>query len=275
MEVEITTSTPGADIYYTMNGNDPTENDILYTDPILVTEDVTIKARAFADGLDPSNVAEETYMIRTLILEKDFEDESLSSGGWMVYDLIDGANSWEIDDFAGITYAMITEHESDPPFPHSWYISPEIDLTEIEETALSFYSQAAFREGEALFVKVSTDYDGDGDPTTANWTTLDPELDDHTGGGFGSWTFSEEIDLGAYNEPVHIAFQYNSDEDNYGRWHLNDIMITGIGDVEIGDEYIQLSATELPSFREVYVDHDSDDIPHGSDVQFYYVEAGG
>ncbi len=235
LNVEITTNTPGADIYYTLNGADPTEDDFLYTDPIPVTEDVTIKARAFADDLNPSDVAEETYLIRNLILEKDFEDEDLFSGGWTVYDFIDGANTWEISAFGGITYAMITEHESDPPYPHSWYISPEINLEGMEEVALSFYSQAAHREGDALFVKISTDYDGEGDPSDATWTTLEPELDDHTGGGFGSWTFSEKLDLSDYDDTVHIAFQYESDEDNYGRWHLNDILVTGMDPSESSD----------------------------------------
>jgi len=168
-------------------------------------------------------------------LEKDFEDEDLFSGGWTVYDYIDGANSWTIDDFAGITYAMITEYQSDPPYPHSWYISPEIDLEGMEDVTFSFYNQAAHREGDALFVKISTDYDGEGDPGDATWTELDPELDDHTGGGFGSWTFSEEIDLSDYDNTVHIGFQYLSDEDNYGRWHLNDILVTAMEPTESSD----------------------------------------
>jgi len=235
VEVEITTSTPGADIYYTLNGADPTEDDILYTDPIQVTEDLTIKARAFADDFDPSNVAEETYLIRTLILEKDFEDEDLFSGGWTVYDFIDGANTWTIDDFAGNYYAMITEYQSDPAYPHSWYFSPEIDLADMEEVTFSFYSQTAFREGDALSVHISSDYTEGEDPNNATWTMLEADLDPHTGGGYGSWTHSGDIDLSDYQETVHIAFQYESDEDNNGNWHVDDILITAMEPTESSD----------------------------------------
>ncbi len=235
-EVTINTTTDGAAIYYTLNGDDPTENDHLFETPIEVTEDVTIKARAFKNGLEPSNVAEAEYLIRTLILEKDFEDENLYSGGWTVYDLLDGSNSWEIDAFDNITYAMITQYNSDPPYPHSWFISPEIDLDNgYEEILFSFYNQAAHRTGEAFSVNVSTDYPGTGNPATATWITLDAKLDPHTGGGFGTWTYSGEIELSEYEGKVYIGFQYESDPDNVGRWHINDILITGLEPSESSD----------------------------------------
>ncbi|TVR42527.1 MAG: hypothetical protein EA394_03230, partial [Bacteroidia bacterium] len=274
VDVSINCATPDADIYYTLNGTDPTISDFLYSTPINVAEDLTIKARAFADGLEPSEVAEETYLIRTLILEKNFDDESLFSGGWTVYNFIPGANTWTIASFAGNHYAMITEHESSPEYPHSWYISPEINLSGLEEVSLSFYTQAAFREGDALSVVISSDYGG-GAPAKSGWNTLEVTLDDHTGAGFGSWTFSGNIDLNDYDGKIHIAFKYESDAGNYGRWHVDDILITGVGEIEVGDEFINLSTESLPSFREVYIAHDSEHIPHGSDVQFYYVEAGG
>ena len=234
--VTIHTTTEGAYIHYTLNGTDPTENDHLFETPIEVTEDVTIKARAFKDGLEPSNVAEAEYLIRQLILAKDFEDEDLYSGGWTVYDVLEGANSWEIDDYDNITYAMITEYGSDPAYPHSWYISPGIDLSNaFEETLFSFYNQAAHRTGEAFSVNISTDYTGSGNPAEATWTTLDAELDPHTGGGFGTWTYSGDIDLSGYDDEVYVAFRYQSAPDNVGRWHINDILITGMEPTESSD----------------------------------------
>ena len=226
--ISITSVTEGADVYYTLNGNDPTENDILFTDPILVDEDIIIKARAFKDGLDPSSVVTAEYTIRELVLWKDFEDEDLLSGGWMVYDFEPGANTWVIDEFSGISYAMISEYESTPPYPHSWYISPELDLNGLEQITFTFYNQAAHRTGDAFSVHISTDYTGSGDPTQATWTELDATLDPHTGGGFGTWTFSDEIDLSDYSGTAYIGFQYQSDANNVGRWHINDVLITAI-----------------------------------------------
>ncbi|TVR40484.1 MAG: T9SS C-terminal target domain-containing protein [Bacteroidia bacterium] len=226
ISVNISTSTPEAQIYYTLNGDDPTENDILFTDPIDIDEDVVIKARAFKEGLTPSNVATVEYQFRMLVLEKDFQDDDLFSGGWIVHDYFPGANTWVLDDFANITYAMITEFNSQPEYPHSWFISPEVDFNGLENINFSFYNQTAFRTGDALSVHISDNYTGSGDPADATWTTLDATYDPHTGGGFGSWTFSGNIDLSAYGGTVHIGFQYESDADNFGRWHINDILIT-------------------------------------------------
>lgn len=62
--VELTSATAGASIYYTTNGTDPnnTGNGTLYVGtPINVTTTTTIKAIAYADGLEPSAIATATY----------------------------------------------------------------------------------------------------------------------------------------------------------------------------------------------------------------------
>jgi hypothetical protein len=57
----IAEATPGAATYWTNNGVDPTESDTPYTAPILITDTVTIKAKAFLATLDPSEVATITF----------------------------------------------------------------------------------------------------------------------------------------------------------------------------------------------------------------------
>jgi hypothetical protein len=227
-QVSISTSTSNASIYYTTNGNEPGQGDRLYDNtPIEVDEDMVIKARAFKQDMEPSNVASAAYTIRKQLLKKDFEDGSLTSGGWSVYNITEGANTWVIDAFAGITYAYITEYESNPPNPHSWFISPETDLSDMEEVIFTFMNQAAHRTGDALSVKISQNYDGSGNPAQADWTTLQATYDSHTGAGFGTWTSSGEIDLSAFSGKVYIGFEYKADNNNFGRWHLNNIEITG------------------------------------------------
>ena len=56
-QIKITCDTDGALIYYTLDGSTPTENSTVYSGPFSIDESCTIKARAFKDGLDPSNVA--------------------------------------------------------------------------------------------------------------------------------------------------------------------------------------------------------------------------
>lgn len=55
--VSISCATDGASIYYTMDGNDPTEQSTPYSAPFQATAPVTIKARAYKEGLEPSDIA--------------------------------------------------------------------------------------------------------------------------------------------------------------------------------------------------------------------------
>ena len=62
--VTISCATEGATIYYTTNGNNPTENDIRYSSAISVTTTKTIKAKAFKSDMPASSVATATYTIK-------------------------------------------------------------------------------------------------------------------------------------------------------------------------------------------------------------------
>ena len=57
-------STTGATIYYTTDGSTPTTSSSVYSTPIAVTADMTIKALAVKDGLTNSDVATAVYHIR-------------------------------------------------------------------------------------------------------------------------------------------------------------------------------------------------------------------
>ncbi len=61
LEVTITSVEDGVTIYYTLDGNDPTEESDIYSAPISITETTTVKAIAVKDGCKNSEVAEATY----------------------------------------------------------------------------------------------------------------------------------------------------------------------------------------------------------------------
>jgi hypothetical protein len=66
--VTLTSGTVSAAVYYTTDGNEPTTSSTLYTGPITITSDVTIKAIAVKDGLKNSSVAVFEYTIITPIV---------------------------------------------------------------------------------------------------------------------------------------------------------------------------------------------------------------
>ena len=55
-QVGMGVATSGAAIYYTLDGSEPTENSKKYEVPFAITEDKTIKMRAFKAGMEPSAI---------------------------------------------------------------------------------------------------------------------------------------------------------------------------------------------------------------------------
>ena len=62
MTVEITAA-EGATVHYTLDGSDPTEASPLYTEPVAINKTAPLRARAFVDGLRPSQIITNTYLI--------------------------------------------------------------------------------------------------------------------------------------------------------------------------------------------------------------------
>ena len=63
VDVSITTTTSGATIYYTTDGTDPTEASTAYIGAFSLTSDATVNARAYANGLDASEITSAIFSI--------------------------------------------------------------------------------------------------------------------------------------------------------------------------------------------------------------------
>lgn len=80
--VEITTATEGATIYYSINGSDPGPGSVFvpgtkYTEPITVNETTMLRARAYKDGLEPTNIDTHTYLFIDSVLQQPEEQPGL------------------------------------------------------------------------------------------------------------------------------------------------------------------------------------------------------
>ncbi|SMO57599.1 sialidase-1 [Saccharicrinis carchari] len=62
--VEITSATPDATIYYTLDGSAPTSSSLLYDQPVLIDETATLKAIAVKDGMSSSVVVSASYILK-------------------------------------------------------------------------------------------------------------------------------------------------------------------------------------------------------------------
>jgi hypothetical protein len=64
--VAISDATPGANVYFTLDGSVPTVNSARYTGPIVILSTQTLQAIGIADGYSRSPVASATYIIENL-----------------------------------------------------------------------------------------------------------------------------------------------------------------------------------------------------------------
>jgi len=73
VSVTITCATPDVDIYYTTDGRSPVKNDILYSQPIEVTQKNILRARAFHPEMTESAVATAFYINEIIDIEPKAE----------------------------------------------------------------------------------------------------------------------------------------------------------------------------------------------------------
>jgi hypothetical protein len=105
-----------------------------------------------------------------------------------------------------------------------WLISPSIDLSGILTAFLSIETAKNYN-GNALQVKISTDYDGSGDPESFTWTDLEVMLS--PGGNNWEWVPSGKVDISAFiGANVHIAFRYTSTNSACATWELDNIEVS-------------------------------------------------
>lgn len=160
----------------------------------------------------------------TVFLQKDFEDENVTSGGWTVQ-MVTGAVNWTSNTQGavfGSAYAQISNwNGTTNDACETWLISPAVDLT--GSTAPVFSFQNAFNyTGDPMTVWVSTDYDGTSAPSTATWT----QISFTASAGSWAWAFSGAIDMSSYiSSSTYVAFKYTGGTTSGSTWEIDDILI--------------------------------------------------
>ena len=241
IDVEITCSTEGATIYYTLDGTDPTAESEVYTEALVIEETTTVKAIAMKEGYDNSGIATVNYVIMSdieVIISQDWEGEM---NGW-TFVTVEGNKPWTIGTYANNHYANANGYNDDVD-NEQWCISPAFNLNGRTDhnVTLTFRNAMKFT-GPALELYFSNDYDGQ-DPTAADWQPLSFTMSE----GNYTWTESGEISLNAFSgENCYIGFRYLSTiEEGAASWEIDDILIVA----DMGnDPYLSATPNALSGF---------------------------
>ena len=67
---EVIFNQPGAEVRYTLNGNEPTANDLLYSTPISITKRTQIKVKTFGNNFLPSETVSATFVKNGRIIKQ-------------------------------------------------------------------------------------------------------------------------------------------------------------------------------------------------------------
>lgn len=165
----------------------------------------------------------------TVVFSKDFEDQSLTSGGWTTHN-VTGAQTWTIPETQyghNNTYcAYINGYSNSPQENENWFVSPAFSPDEFDNLTLSFWNTSGY-SGPGLQLLWSDNFSGD--PQTAVWTEID-NVQWHDGNTNWVWTFSEMIDLSHLTgSTAYIAFKYTSTSQQAAAWELDDIVLSSTG----------------------------------------------
>lgn len=201
------------------------------------------------DGTAPA--AQATTGSVTIINSENFDADW---GDWTPVS-VTGDQVWDRNNTYGIgetPCAKMSGYAGGSNENDDWLISAPLNFDNFHNESLSFFTAKNY-DGNPLEVKISTDYDGQGDPYTANWTVLNATLSP----GAWAWTPSGTIDLSGYDgEEVFIAFQYTSDATESATWEVDNIMITGEEGATIYNVNADNSRIEIypnPSFGRVTI----------------------
>jgi hypothetical protein len=159
---------------------------------------------------------------QTIIYQNNFD---VSPPDWVIFTKT--GNGWIWDS----QFSEMTGNGYNGTAPSdTWLISPGIDLTTITNPILTFNTWTQFTDSglpNPLEVKISTNYSGTGDPSTATWSNLPCTLPPANS---KVWTSSGQISLTAFQQKVYVAFRYRSSGTSSSaaaKWEVDTFKLTG------------------------------------------------
>ena len=128
-QITIECSTEGAKIYYTLDGDTPSEeNGTLYTGAFTVTERTSVKAIAVSDGYKASSVASKTFYVKGQVSESSKTGVMLQGFTWNSAPRGTGWNKENPSPYWGNWYGIMKKNAASikDTFEYVWFNPPSI-----------------------------------------------------------------------------------------------------------------------------------------------------
>ncbi len=157
-----------------------------------------------------------------VLLNETFDDGTL--GVFTEFSAEGDDQFWAARSFGDRQFAQMNGFDDGVQDNEDWLISPALNMDQYADEVLTFENAANFN-GPDLEVLVSTNYDGESDPNTADWTDLSDQVA-FSGGGY-EYVSSGEINLSGFEGTAYLAFKYVSSNVLQAKlWQLDNIMVT-------------------------------------------------
>ena len=202
------------------------------------------------DGTYPTALGS-TEQIITLFFE-DFDEEL---GVFTPYSVA-GEQEWHHGEHQGTTFANMNGYADGASNENEdWLVSPAISSQGNQDALLSFRTAMKF-DGDPLQVKVSVDYDGQGDPAGAEWIDITGEFEYSTGnyewvesGAVNVWSVLDGYDLG-YPD-FYVAFVYKSTAEAASSWEIDYVKVISYGAESVAEQNNAIGLYPNPASEQV------------------------
>lgn len=161
------------------------------------------------------------------LLYEDF-DEDL--GVFTTYDAY-GDQGWHQASYQSTTYANMNGYANGANHQNEDWLIAYVEVPSgmtFNEVWLEFSTAMKF-EGDPLRLAVSSDYDGQSDPSDYEWEFITNHFQ-YSQGNY-EWVYSGKVDIAAmipnYPSSFYLAFIYNSSDEAASSWEIDYVKVTG------------------------------------------------
>jgi len=177
------------------------------------------------------------------LLNEEF-DEDL--GSFFAYDAY-GDQYWHQATYQGTTYVQMNGYADGAPHQNEDWLIGYVEISPnmvFNEVWLEFKTAMKY-EGDALSVAISSDYDGNSDPSDFDWVYITSSFNYSTGNY--EWVESGKVDIAPmvpnYPSSFYVAFIYISSDEMAASWEVDGVKVTGTNVNAVNE--VEMSAISL------------------------------